>query len=59
VTVAANCTVPPGTIEVVWGETETAIAGAETTLTVAVSFFEVSATLVATTWYVPVMAGAV
>jgi hypothetical protein len=33
--------------------------GTETTFTVAVSIFEVSATLVATTWYVPSVDGAV
>jgi hypothetical protein len=34
-------------------------SAAALTVTVAVSFFEVSATLVATTWYVPAAAGAV
>src|SRR6267143_4024145 len=62
VTVAVNVTVPPGCADATLGETETAIGngiGNGSTVTVAASFFEGFATLVATTWYVPAVAGAV
>jgi len=46
-------------MDVSWGEIETAIEDADVTVTVAVSLCEGSATLVAITWYVPWVAGAV
>ena len=58
VTVTVNATAPPGVVETTCGATVTAMIGAVTVI-VAVSFFEVSATLVATTWYVPGVPGAV
>ncbi len=59
VTVAVNVSAPPGATDAGLGEIETAITGVGVTVTVAVPVFEVSATLVATTWYVPATAGAV
>src|SRR6267143_3846909 len=57
VTVAVNASVPPGAMEAGLGEIETAITGVGVTVTVAVPVFDVSATLVAATWYVPATAG--
>jgi len=50
VTVAVNVAVPPVATEAVLGEMETAMTGVVVTVTVATSFFEASATLVAMTW---------
>ncbi len=49
-TVAVNVAVPPVATEAVLGEMETAMTGVVVTVTVATSFFEASATLVAMTW---------
>jgi len=46
-------------MDAVLGEIETAITGVAVTVTVATSFLEVSARLVATTWNVPTTPGAV
>ena len=48
VTVAVKLTVPPVVVEALGGLIDTAMGGR--TVTVAVAFFEASATLVATTW---------
>ena len=58
VTVALKLAVPRACTEVLAGETETPIAGA-VTVTVALPARVASATLRATTWNVPVLAGAV
>jgi len=55
--VAVKVTVPPVVVEALGGLTETAMGGR--TVIVALAFFEVSATLVATTWKVPGAPGAV
>ncbi len=57
VTVAVKVSVPRISVEAVRGETVTAMFGL--TVTVAVSFLVGSATLVATTWKVPAVPGAV
>ena len=57
-TVALNCRVPPVVVEALAGEMETVTTGVAVTATVATSWAEGSATLVATTWKVPVLAGA-
>jgi len=57
-TAAVKLTTPFGTVDAALGEMMTEITGVAT-VTVAVAVFEGSATLVATTWYVPSMAGAV
>jgi hypothetical protein len=49
VTLAVNVAVPPVVMDAVLGEIETAITGVVVTVTVATSFLEVSATLVAIT----------
>ena len=54
---AVKATVPPVVVEAVGGLIETAMGGI--TVTVAVALLEVSATLVATTWKVPAVPGAV
>ncbi len=59
VTVAVNVTDPATVVEAGLGEIETTMAGVVVTVTVARSLFEVSATLVATTWNVPATPGAV
>jgi len=58
VTEAVKLTVPPAGVEAEPGATETVMSGAAVTVTVAVEVFEVSATLVATTWNVPGAPGA-
>jgi len=55
-TVALNAIVPPVVVEAFFGNKFTVMTGI--TVTVAVSLLDVSATLVATTWKVPVFAGA-
>ena len=57
VTVALKTTVPPAFVVAVAGAMETAMLGI--TVTVALACFELSATLVATTWKVPGVPGAV
>ena len=59
VTVAEKLVLVPATTDVVSGEIETATEGAAVTSTVATAVFEGSAMLVATTWAVPGLAGAV
>ena len=59
VTVALKVVTPPAMTDVVTGEIETATAGEAVTSTVATPFLEGSATLVAITWAVPALAGAV
>ena len=58
VTVAVKAAVPPTRIVAAPGEIETATTGVAVTETLAVAVFEGSATVVATTWNVPVVAGA-
>jgi len=58
VTVALNVSEPPVVVDALDGTMLTATTGAAPTTTVAVSDREGSATLVATTWKVPVAAGA-
>jgi len=58
-TVAVKATVPPVVVEALAGATVTEIWTAWVTVTVAVALLEGSATLVATTWYVPAELGAV
>ena len=59
VTVATNAAAPPTRTVAVPGETETVTTGVVVTEMVAMAVFEGSATLVATTWKVPVLPGAV
>src|SRR5882672_6073990 len=58
-TTAVNERVPPGVVSVACGETATDTPPPAATVTVAVSVLEGSAMLAATTWKVPVIAGAV
>ena len=58
VTVAVKVSAPPVVVEALDGTMLTAMTGAAPTTTVAVSVCEGSATLVATTWKVPVALGA-
>ncbi len=58
-TTAVHGTVPPAVTLVVFGETETATTGVAVTATVAMPCADAEATLVATTWNVPVVLGAV
>ncbi len=59
VTVTVKLTVPPTRVVAGSGDTETVTTGVAATWTTAVAFRVGSATLVATTWKVPVAAGAV
>ena len=59
VTVAVNCCVPPASSDAEVGEMLIATTGALVTLTVADADLALSATLVAVTVKVPVLAGAV
>ena len=59
VTVAVKDMVPPGLTEALAGDTETLITGGAVTVTVATADRVGSATLVATTWKVPAVPGAV
>ena len=58
-TAAVKVSEPPVVVEALVGTMLTATTGAEPTTTVAESLREGSATLVATTWKVPVALGAV
>ncbi len=59
VTVAVKATVPPTRMVTGSGEMETVTTGFAVTTTVPVAFLVGSATLVATTWKVPLTLGAV
>ncbi len=59
VTVAVKLTVPPTLMVAGFGDTETVTTGVAFTCTTAAAFRVGSATLVATTWKVPLDAGAV
>ncbi len=58
-TVAAKVRLAPAAIDAFEGVTETATGGGAVTVTVARATFVVSTWLVATTWYVPAVVGAV
>ena len=58
VTVAVNVAVPPTRTVAVPGDRDTATTGVLVTEMVAVALFDGSATLVATTWNVPTLPGA-
>ena len=58
-TVAEKVKVAPGAMDALEGVTDTDTGGGAVTVTVATAAFVVSAKLVATTWYVPAVAGAV
>jgi hypothetical protein len=59
VTVAEKVAVPPGLTDTLAGDTDTVMAGGAVTVTTALPEREESATLVASTWKVPALLGAV